>query len=144
MSWKYNFTGCNDKTSGSPAGKWYYKFNLTSSPSVGTAETGSAYTTLSKEPVAIEYQWGDSTANLTVGAKFIVRMKDTLKAGDYYNITPVSWVGFEVTTNGNTFAYVGKNQTNLSTANASFTFVPPSDCTWSSGNQLWRIHKHIT
>ena len=51
-------------------------------------------------------------------------MKDTLKAGDYYNITPVSWVGFEVTTNGNTFAYVGKNQTNLSTANASFTFVP--------------------
>ncbi|MBU2638069.1 MAG: hypothetical protein KJ955_03790, partial [Nanoarchaeota archaeon] len=134
MSWNYNFSGCDDKA------QWYYKFNMTSSVST-TADTGGLFlsTTLTKDPVAVEFQSGEGlTVTPATPAELVVRLKDT--ARNNYNITPVSWVGFEITQSGqaSAFYYVGKNQTNLSTANATFTWESPESCDWTSGPQYWR------
>ncbi|MCG2719178.1 MAG: hypothetical protein L6266_00360, partial [Nanoarchaeota archaeon] len=139
LTWPWNFSGCDDKK------LWYFKFNLTSTEGGGTATSSEAYTDLKKEPVELIHQFGDATATFETPATFIVRMKDTADGrAPGFNITPQAYVGFEVTVDGNIMAYVGKNLTNISTANSTYSFLPPESCEWSPGTQYWRAFINTT
>src|SRR3989338_3639572 len=124
MNWYANFSCAN-------IGTWYYRFGMGN-----YYEENIKSITITRNDVNITHLSGNgSSASLVNPAILNLTAYDLTK--DSSEISNLLYIKFNVTTNGNSFAYAGSNLTNAS-GNVIFSFLPT--IAYSSGVQKWNAY----